>query len=79
MLPRAIAAQLLQAITWWDAKVVEYFRRVDCDELPKHDPPQLSRVTPNRIAGKEAFGVAIPEALDHRLILTRHVTNVKRY
>ena len=66
VLAGSIAAQLLQAIARRDAEVVERFRRVDSDELPEHDPAQLSRVPPHRIAGEEAFGVAVAEAPDHR-------------
>lgn len=78
VLAGAVAAQLLQTITRWDAEVIECFRRVDRDELAEHDPAQLCRVPPNGIAGKEAFGVAVAEALDHRSMLTQRVTNVKR-
>lgn len=79
VLAGAVAAQLLQTVARWDAEVVERFRRVDRDELPEHDPAQLGRVPTDRIAGKEAFGVVVAEALDHQSMLTQRVTNVKRY
>jgi hypothetical protein len=79
VLSDSIAAELLQAVARWNAKVVECFGRVDDDKLAEHDPAQLGWVAPNGFAVEEAFGVAIAEALDPRLILTRGVTNVKRY
>ena len=41
--------------------------RVDRDKLTKHDPPQLRRIAAYRLARKEAFGVAVAEAPDHRV------------
>jgi len=67
VLPGAIAAQFFQAIAGRDAKVVECLRGVDRDELAEHHPPQLGRVPANRLAGEEAFRVAVAEALDHRI------------
>ena len=79
VLAGSITAELFQPVAGRDAKVVERFGRVDRDELAKHDPAVLGGVAPNGFAAEEAFGVAIAEALDHRPILTRRVTNVKRY
>jgi hypothetical protein len=79
MLAGSIPAELLQAIAWRDAKIVERFCRIDRDEFPEHGPARLGRVAANGLAGKEAFGVAIAEAPDHTRTLSRHVSNVKRY
>jgi hypothetical protein len=66
VLPGAIAAQFLEAVAGRDAEVVECLGRVDRDEFAEHCPPQLGRVPADRLAAKEAFGVAVAEALDHR-------------
>lgn len=66
VLPGAIATQFLQAVAGRDAKIVGRLRRVDRDELAEHRPSQLGWIPADRLAGKEAFGVTIAEALDHR-------------
>jgi hypothetical protein len=45
---------------------VERFRRVDGDELTEHDAPEIRREPPDRFSGKQPFGVAIAEGLDHQ-------------
>jgi hypothetical protein len=79
VLPGPITAQLLQAVSGRDAKIIQDLRRVDRNKLPEHNPSQLGRVTADRLARKEALGITVAEALDHWPMLTRHVTNVKRY
>ena len=65
VLPGPIAAELLQAVAWWDAKVIENFGCVDRDELAEHGSAQLGGVPPNGFAAEQALGLAIAEALDH--------------
>lgn len=60
-----IAAELLQAVSWRDAKVRERFCRVERRELPEHGSKQVSGIATNGLASEERFGVPVGEAFDH--------------
>src|SRR4051794_3542179 len=66
VLAAPIATEFFQAIPGRDAQVVECFSRVARDELTEHRPAHLRWVATHGLAGKEAFGVTIAEALDPR-------------
>jgi hypothetical protein len=67
VLPLSIAAKFLQPIARRHPQVVERFRRVDGDELTKHDAAEISREPPDRLSREQPFGIAIAEGLDHPL------------
>jgi hypothetical protein len=67
VLPLSITPEFLQAITWWNAQLVERFRRVDGDEFTEHHAPEICRKASDGFAREEPFGITIAERLNHRL------------
>lgn len=67
MLPRAITFELLEPVAGRDAEVVEGLRRVEGDQFPEHDAPELGGIVPDRLAAEQARRIPIAEGLDHTL------------
>ena len=66
VLPGAIPFQLLQAISGRDAEVLELLCGVHEAELPEQRTLEVGREAADTLALKQALGVPIGEALDHR-------------
>lgn len=66
VLPRAITFQLLQAIAGRDAEVLELLCGVYEAELSEQRTLEFGREAADTLALKQALGVPIGEALDHR-------------
>jgi hypothetical protein len=62
----AIAAQSLQTIAGWAAKVVETRRGVQHHQLHASAFLQIARPTPHRPAAVQPFGVSASKGLNHR-------------
>ena len=67
VLPRTVATQLLEPVTGRNPEIVEPAGRVELNQFAQHDPSQIGRVVPDRLALPEARGVTISKAADHLL------------
>ena len=79
VLSSAIALELLQSIAGRGSEIFERFSSIHDDQFPEHGPLQFRRVSPHRLAEKQAFCVPVTEALDHSMKLALGERNVKRY
>jgi hypothetical protein len=64
VLPCSIAFELLEAIAWRDAKVIEGFGGIDGDEFTEHDATEIGRIPADGLPAEEAHG--IPRSLGSR-------------
>jgi len=65
VLSGTVAAQILQAISWWYAKIAKNFCGVKNRQFAQGDPLKISVELANRLSPPYAFGVPIAERLQH--------------
>ena len=61
----ATPLEFLESVPWWHTQIDQRFGRVDDDQFPEHEPPELGRKAPDGLAIEESRGVTIPKTLDH--------------
>src|SRR5512143_61432 len=77
VLPRTISGQPFESVARRHAQVPERGGCVDLAELSQRDALDHLRQLPDGLAAEEALGVLVPEAANHRGMLTRCVNSVK--
>ena len=79
VLTGAIAFELLKPVAGRHAQIIERLGGVQGNQLPEHSAPKVGWISADRLPVKEAGGIPVAEALDHRSKLTPRVSNGKRY
>ncbi len=74
MLPRPIAAELLEVVCGRNAKVEKAGGRVEQEKLAESDSQKLGRQPTDPLPLEETFGIPVAEATNHAHIITRRVT-----
>jgi hypothetical protein len=65
MLTTPITVQGFQAITWQDAKIINFLCRIDGKKFGSRTALDLVRNVPNGVAAKKCSRTFVGEALDH--------------
>jgi hypothetical protein len=60
-----IALELLEPVTGRDTEILELLGGVHSHELAQHGPLEVGGKPPDGLAGKEALGIPVGEAVDH--------------
>src|SRR3954468_8217127 len=79
VLAGAVAAQLLQAVAGWHAKVVNALSGIDENKLVVGEPAEFPAELLDVAAMPDRLGVLIPDRADHPPMITPRVINAKRY
>jgi hypothetical protein len=69
VLPATVAGQLLKPIPWWNAEILDIFRRMDQLELPQRQPLHQSVNALDVLLIPDALGVLASERSDHDTII----------